>query len=118
MKICRKVILLCYAFVLPVVLFIVICPNLVLRVFTDNIELITHSIPSLLVMLSSYLIAVPTFVWFCAVSGTGNTLSSLWIAIIPLGVYIGYISIISNYIPNLMLSLYFLLCHNWKRTKL
>ena len=84
MKICRKVILLCYAFVLPVVLFIVICPNLVLRVFTDNIELITHSIPSLLVMLSSYLIAVPTFVWFCAVSGTGNTLSSLWIAIISL----------------------------------
>jgi MATE family multidrug resistance protein len=133
MKICRKVILLCYAFVLPVVLFIVICPNLVLRVFTDNIELITHSIPSLLVMLSSYLIAVPTFVWFCAVSGTGNTLSSLWIAIISLVVYIGYISIISNYIPNLMLlwtsehiyflgllilSLYFLLCHNWKRTKL
>lgn len=133
MKLCRKVILLCYAFVLPVVLFIVICPNLVLRVFTDNIELITHSIPSLLVMLSSYLIAVPTFVWFCAVSGTGNTLSSLWIAIISLVVYIGYISIISNYIPNLMLlwtsehiyflgllilSLYFLLCHNWKRTKL
>lgn len=133
MKLCRKVILLCYAFVLPVVLFIVICPNLVLRVFTDNIELITHSIPSLLVMLSSYLIAVPTFVWFCAVSGTGNTLSSLWIAIISLVVYIGYISIISNYIPNLMLlwtsehiyflgllilSLYFLLCYNWKRTKL
>lgn len=133
MKLCRKVILLCYAFVLPVVLFIVICPNLVLRVFTDNIELITHSIPSLLVMLSSYLIAVPTFVWFCAVSGTGNTLSSLWIAIISLVVYIGYISIISTYIPNLMLlwtsehiyfsgllilSLYFLLCYNWKRTKL
>ena len=103
MKLCRKVILLCYTFVLPVVLFIVICPNLVLRVFTDNIELITHSIPSLLVMLSSYLIAVPTFVWFCAVSGTGNTLSSLWIAIISLVVYIGYISIISTYIPNLML---------------
>lgn len=133
MKLCRKVILLCYTFVLPVVLFIVICPNLVLRVFTDNIELITHSIPSLLVMLSSYLIAVPTFVWFCAVSGTGNTLSSLWIAIISLVVYIGYISIISTYIPNLMLlwtsehiyfsgllilSLYFLLCYNWKRTKL
>lgn len=133
MKLCRKVILLCYTFVFPVVLFIVICPNLVLRVFTDNIELITHSIPSLLVMLSSYLIAVPTFVWFCAVSGTGNTLSSLWIAIISLVVYIGYISIISTYIPNLMLlwtsehiyfsgllilSLYFLLCYNWKRTKL
>lgn len=133
MKICRKVILLCYAFVLPVVLFIAIYPNSVLQIFTDKIELITHSIPSLLVMLSSYLIAVPTFVWFCAVSGTGNTLSALWIAIISLVVYIGYISIISNYIPNLMLlwtsehvyflgllilSLYFLLCHNWKRTKL
>lgn len=133
MKLCRKVILLCYAFVFPVVFFIVICPNLVLRIFTDNIELITHSVPSLLVMLSSYLIAVPTFVWFCAVSGTGNTLSSLRIAIISLIVYIGYIFIISNYIPNLILlwtsehiyfsgllilSLYFLLRHNWKQTKL
>lgn len=133
MKLCRRAILLCYAFVLPVVFFIAICPDLVLQVFTDNIELITHSVPSLLVMLSSYSIAVPTFVWFCAVSGTGNTLSSLWITIISLVVYIGYISIISTYIPNLMLlwtsehiyflglmilSLYYLLRGNWKQTKL
>lgn len=133
MKLCRKVILLCYAFVLPVALCIAICPNSTLRIFTDNVELISYSISPLLVMLSSYLIAVPTFIWFCAVSGTGNTLSSLWIAVISLIVYIGYITMISNYIPNLILlwtsehiyfsgllilSLYFLLHHNWKQTKL
>lgn len=133
MKLCQKMIFLCYAFVLPVALCFAIYPNSVLRIFTDNIELISYSISPLLVMLSSYLIAVPTFIWFCAVSGTGNTLSSLWIAIISLIVYIGYMTMISNYIPNLMLlwtsehiyfsgllilSLYFLLHHNWKQTKL
>jgi len=133
MKLCRKMIYLCYAFILPVVFFIAICPTFVLRIYTDNIELITSSIPPLLVMLSSYLIAIPTFVWFCAVSGTGNTLSSLWIAIISLIIYIAYITIIANYTPKLtllwtsehiyfsgllILSLYFLLHCNWKQTKL
>ena len=100
MKLCRKSILLCYLFVLPVVLFIAIYPNLVLRTFTNNIGLITYSIPPLLVMLSSYLIAVPTFVWFCAVSGTGNTLSSLRIAVVSLIIYISYITTVASYIPN------------------
>lgn len=133
MKLCRKSILLCYLFVLPVALFIAIYPNLILRTFTNNIGLITYSIPPLLVMLSSYLIAVPTFVWFCAVSGTGNTLSSLRIAVVSLFIYISYITTVVSYIPNLVLlwasehiyfsgllilSLYFLLYHNWKHTKL
>lgn len=130
MKLCRRVIFLCYVFILPVALFIAICPTFVLRIYTDNIELIAYSIPSLLVMLSSYLIAVPTFVWFCAVSGTGNTLSSLWIATISLIVYIGYITMIVDYVPDvtilwtsehiyfsglLILSLYFLLRCNWRQ---
>ena len=133
MKLCQKSILLCYLFVLPVALFIAIYPNLILRTFTNNIGLITYSIPPLLVMLSSYLIAVPTFVWFCAVSGTGNTLSSLRIAVVSLFIYISYITTVVSYIPNLVLlwasehiyfsgllilSLYFLLYHNWKHTKL
>ena len=133
MKLCRKSILLCYLFVLPVALFIAIYPIFILRTFTNNIGLITYSIPPLLVMLSSYLIAVPTFVWFCAVSGTGNTLSSLRIAVVSLFIYISYITTVVSYIPNLVLlwasehiyfsgllilSLYFLLYHNWKHTKL
>lgn len=132
-KLCRKVILLCYTFVLPLALLIAMYPTSVLRIYTDSVEMIAYSIPSLLVMLSSYLIAVPTFVWFCAVSGTGNTLSSLWIAVISLIIYIGYIIVIANYVSNLtllwtsehiyfsgllILSLYFLLRCNWKQTKL
>ena len=133
MKLCRKVIFLCYVFVVPLALLIAMYPTFVLRIYTDSAEMIAYSIPSLLVMLSSYLIAVPTFVWFCAVSGTGNTLSSLWIAVISLIIYIGYIIVIANYVSNLtllwtsehiyfsgllILSLYFLHCCNWKQTKL
>lgn len=99
MKLCRKVIWLCYASILPIILFIAICPTFVLRIYTDNAVLITYSIPSLLVMLSSYLLAVPTFVWFCAISGSGHVRSSLEIATLSLLAYIGYIALIAHYTP-------------------
>ena len=43
----------------------------------DNPDLIASSIPSLWVMLSSYLFAVPGFIYFFSVSGTGNTRRAL-----------------------------------------
>lgn len=103
MKLCRKVIWLCYASILPIMLLIAICPSFVLRIYTDNTELIAYSIPSLLVMLSSYLPAVPTFIWFCAISGSGHTRSSLGIATLSLLAYVGYIALIAHYAPHVAL---------------
>jgi len=56
-----------------------------------------EAIPTLKVMLTSYLIAVPTFVFFSAVSGIGHAVASLLIAFISLVVYIVYVETISHF---------------------
>lgn len=66
-------ILMTYAFLLPIVLVMTLFPTQILHVYTNNAELIAASVPSLMVMLSSYLILVPGFLLFYAVFGTGNT---------------------------------------------
>lgn len=90
MGLCRRVIRVCYCFVLPIALLIALFPSVVLRIYTDNPDLIANTIPSLWVMLSSYLLGVPGFIFFFAVSGTGNTRSALAIELSCLFVYILY----------------------------
>ena len=87
----RRIIKLSYLFVLPFIIFIILFPALILRIYTDNPELISQSIPSLLVMASSYLISVPAFVWFNVVSGTGNTRPALLMELVALAVYMTYV---------------------------
>ena len=57
---------------LPLGILIALFPELVLRIYTDNLDLIAGSVSSLWVMLSSYLIVVPAFIFFFSVSGTGK----------------------------------------------
>lgn len=56
----------------------------------DNLDLIAGSVSSLWVMLSSYLIAVPAFIFFFSVSGTGNTQTALLIDMASIFVYVLY----------------------------
>ena len=87
---CGRMIRLCYFFVLPLAILIALFPDLVLRIYTDNPDLIQSSTPSLWVMLSSYLIAVPAFIFFFSVSGTGNTQTALLIDMASIFVYVFY----------------------------
>lgn len=88
---CKRIVLLAYLFVIPILLILAIVPSLVLRIYTDNPELIADTIPSLLVMASAYLISVPGFVLFFAVSGTGNTRSALLMELAAIAVYVSYV---------------------------
>lgn len=88
---CRRIIKMTYVFVLPVLLVIVVFPTQVLRIYTDNQQLIHSSVAALLVMASSYLISVPGFIVFFAVSGTGNTRSALFMELTALAVYVTYV---------------------------
>ena len=90
MGLCGRMIRLCYFFVLPIGTLIALFPDLVLRIYTDNPDLIQSSIPSLWVMLSSYILAVPAFIYFFSVSGTGNTKSALLIDMASIFVYVAY----------------------------
>ena len=91
LPLCRRMIRLSYTIVLPLAALIALFPEIVLRIYTDNAELIAASVPSLWVMLSSYLLAVPGFIFFMSVSGTGNTQVALRFEIVSISVYTAYV---------------------------
>lgn len=95
--VCKKVIFLCYMTILPIMVLFLFFPSSALRIYSDNTVLVFEAIPTLKVMLTSYLIAVPTFVFFSAVSGIGHAVASLLIAFISLVVYIVYVETISHF---------------------
>lgn len=83
-----------YIFLIPLLLFFVCFPSLILHIYTDSAVLIKASIPALMVLCSSYLLSVPGNVYFQAVSGTGNTRTALWLELLTLAIYIGYVSVL------------------------
>lgn len=91
MGLCHRTIRLCYYFILPIALLIALFPSTVLRIYTDNPDLIASCVPSLWVMLTSYVLAVPAFIYFFSISGTGNTRTALLIDMLSIGVYVLYI---------------------------
>lgn len=133
MGLCRRMVKLCYCFVLPMGILIAVFPSTVLRIYTDNPSLIADSVSSLWVMLSSYLLAVPAFIYFFSVSGTGNTRTALQIDLLSIGVYVFYIYYIAvwqkadvavcwttEHVYNLMILTAFLYMWkgNWRRKKI
>ena len=98
MPLCNNIIRNCYCFVIPLAIIIAIFPTMFLRIYTDNPDLIANALPSLWVMLSAYIVAVPAFVYFFAVSGTGSTRSTLFIELCSLCIYVGYIVYIAVYL--------------------
>lgn len=133
MGLCGRMIRLCYFFVLPIGALIALFPDLVLRIYTDNPDLIQSCIPSLWVMLSSYILAVPAFIYFFSVSGTGNTQSALLIDMASIFVYVAYTYFIGvwlmadvavcwttefAYNGMLMISFFYLWKGNWRNKKI
>ena len=80
----------CYLFVIPVLIFFCLFPELVLSIYTDMDVLKQASVPSLWVLCFAYLFLVPGNVYFQAVSGTGNTRTALFIEIAVLVLYMAF----------------------------
>lgn len=97
-SLCRKMVKLCYCFVLPIGLLLAAFPELPLRIYTDDLELVARSVPSLWVMLSSYLIGVPAYIVFFSVSGTGNTQVAFKLELVSVFVYTLYILYVVMYL--------------------
>ena len=81
----------CFFCCLPILLLIALFPSEVLRIYTDNTGLIENAVPSLWVMLSSYLFFVPAMIWFTIVSGTGNTRQAFMLDLAALSIYVAYV---------------------------
>ena len=79
-----------YVFVLPILVFFCLFPDLILRIYTDIPDLRAASIPSLWVLCSAYLLLVPANVYFQSVSGTGNTRTALAMELCVLAIYVAY----------------------------
>ena len=79
-----------YIFVLPILIFFCLFPDLILRIYTDIPDLRAASVPSLWVLCSAYLVLVPANVYFQSVSGTGNTRTALAMELCVLAIYVTY----------------------------
>ena len=90
MALVRRMIKMCYFFVLPLIAIIALFPTLLLRIYTDNLSLIADSVSAMLVLLSAYVLNVPANILFNTVSGTGNTRSAFLMELVTLAIYALY----------------------------
>lgn len=75
----------------PVLLFLGLFPDLVLRIFTNDPALIAAGHKPLYALISSYIFTIPGQILFFAVSGTGNTRTALLIEMVSLTFYTIYV---------------------------
>ncbi|MGL5317742.1 MAG: MATE family efflux transporter [Bacteroidales bacterium] len=90
LKILLKIIRMAYAILIPISLMIVLFPKTFLSIYTTDITLINDSIEPTWVLIAGLLFAAAGSIMFNAISGTGNTRSSLFFEVISLIVYTGY----------------------------
>lgn len=103
MRVCRKVIGLCYGFCLILIVLGAVFPQTIIRLYTEDATLIKDTVLPFWVMLSAYLITVPSGVLYSAISGTGNAITAFKIEILGLIVYVVYIVLLDLYYPNIAL---------------
>ena len=94
MSVVKRILKLSYFVVLSMIALFCMFPQLVIRIYTDIPELVGATVPSMLVMLSSYLLTVGAQVCFQAVSGTGNTKTAFRLELAALAVYMIYCTVV------------------------
>lgn len=90
MLLIKRILKLSYGIVSTLIILICLFPEALGRIYTDIPDLITASIPAMIVMASSYFVATGGQVFFLAVSGTGSTKTSFRLELIALVVYMIY----------------------------
>ena len=96
MSLVKRIMKLSYGIVISIALLFCIFPKAVISIYTDIPELIPATIPSLIVMCSSYLLTVGAMILFNAVSGTGSTKTAFRLELAALGIYTLYCTVIAG----------------------
>ena len=94
----RRVLRFSYSVILPLLVLVSVFPELFIRIYTDIPSLVEASVPSVRVLCASYLLTIPAFVYFEAVSGTGNTKSAFALELVALGVYVAYCAVVIEWL--------------------
>lgn len=90
MSLVKRILKLSYIIVSTMILLFCLFPEAIARIYTDIPDLITASIPALIVMCTSYFVNIGGQVFFLAVSGTGSTKTAFRLELIALTVYMIY----------------------------
>lgn len=89
-RVLKKVVVLSFFSVLFLVGLILISPEKIIQIYTNNLSLVTDTLPVLYVICGSALVIAVGFILFNGVSGTGKTNISLSLEIATLTVYLLY----------------------------
>ena len=90
----KRILKLSYGIVSAMIILFCLFPEGIVRIYTDIPDLISASVPAMIVMCSSYFLAVGGQVFFLAVSGTGSTKTAFRLELIALAVYMIYCTVI------------------------
>ena len=94
MSLVKRIMKLSYVIVSIMVLIFCMFPQFIARIYTDMPDLISASVPAIIVMCTSYFLNVGGQVFFQAVSGTGSTKTAFKLEMIALAVYMIYCTVI------------------------
>lgn len=90
-KFVNKLALIGLVLVLPFVLLTLAWPQLFANIYTDNVELIRASVPTIRIVALANVVFALSFIVFNGVSGTGNTRTAFFIEFITLFFYLAYV---------------------------
>lgn len=90
----KRILKLSFSVVSAIIILFCLFPEAVARIYTDIPDLITASVPALIVMCSSYFFQIPGMIFFQAVSGTGSTKTAFRLELVALVIYMAYCTII------------------------
>ena len=93
MSLIKRILKLSYAVVLGCAMLFCLFPKAIISIYTDIPDLIPATIPSMIVMCSSYIFTVGAMVFFQAVSGTGSTKAAFRLELTALVIYAIYCTI-------------------------
>jgi len=105
MPTCRRVILLNYAIGFPLILLAFLFSGNLLRLFTNEAAVIQTAFYPFCVMLSTFILSVPAYIYCNTVIGTGNTRMAFIFQLINIGIYLLYLYILSC-LPGIPLAIY------------
>ena len=94
---CRKVMIISFISCLPIFIIGFAWPDLYIKIYTDNTQLMDNSVSALYVMQSAYVFTIPAFIYYCAISGTGNTQITLLIGVVSIILYLVYVLILARF---------------------
>ena len=94
MSVVKRILKLSYGIIMGLTIIFCLFPSAVIRIYTDIPDLVTATIPSMLVMCSAYSLTTGGIIFFQAVSGTGSTNTAFKLELAALVVYVLYCTVV------------------------